>query len=76
MSEIVEVKIKGTAVTARYGSLSDGDILRTDAAFAKHLVEDCKCADYLTAPEIEQKSDASQPASQPSKSKANAKREN
>lgn len=47
--EIVEVKIKSTVVTVRYGSLSSGDILRTDAAFAKHLVEDCGAADYVVA---------------------------
>jgi hypothetical protein len=50
--ELVAVKIKGTTITARYGTLGTGDILRTDAAFAKHLVEDCKAAEYVqpTAP--------------------------
>lgn len=45
--EQVQVKIKGTVTTARYGSLTAGAILRTDAAFAKHLVEDCGAAEYV-----------------------------
>ena len=44
--ELVQVKITGTVDTARYGSLEAGDILRTDAAFAKHLVKDCGAAVY------------------------------
>lgn len=47
---IVEVKIKGTVITAQYGTLSDGDILRTSPAFAAHLVDDCKAAEYTAAP--------------------------
>jgi len=46
MTEIVEVRIKGQVNSNRYGSLSDGDLLRTDAAFARHLVEDCLAAEY------------------------------
>lgn len=45
--EQVQVKIKGTVTTSRYGSLSEGAILRTDAEFAKHLVEDCGAAEYV-----------------------------
>lgn len=48
MAELVQVRIKGTVVTHRYGTLSSGDVLRTDAAFAKHLVEDCSAAEYLS----------------------------
>ena len=48
--EQVQVKITGMAITQRYGTLSTGTILRTDAAFAKHLVEDCHAAEYLAAP--------------------------
>ena len=43
----VQVKIKGTVITAQYGTLSEGTILRTDAAFAKHLVEDANAAEYV-----------------------------
>ena len=42
----VEVEITGQAITARYGTLNTGHILRTDAAFARHLVEDCSVAKY------------------------------
>lgn len=42
----VEIEITGMAITQRYGSLDTGTILRTDAAFAKHLVDECQCAKY------------------------------
>ena len=45
--ELVQVKIKGTVVTSRYGTLASGDVLRTDAAFAKHLVEECQAGEYV-----------------------------
>ena len=44
----VEVKILGLTITAQYGTLNTGDILRTNAEFAKHLVEDCKAAEYIS----------------------------
>jgi hypothetical protein len=47
---MVKVKIKGTVITAQYGALSSGDILVTSEAFAKHLVDDCGAAEYLTEP--------------------------
>jgi hypothetical protein len=50
--EQVQVKITGMVMTHRYGTLSTGDILRTDAAYAKHLVEDCSAAEYITAPAV------------------------
>lgn len=46
--ELVEVEILGSVVTQQYGTLKTGDILRTDAAFAKHLVEDAFAAKYVT----------------------------
>lgn len=49
--ESVKVKIIKTAVTAMYGTLGEGDILITSAQFARHLVEDCSAAEYLTAEE-------------------------
>lgn len=48
--ELIEVEITSQAITAKYGTLSTGDILRTDAEFAKHLVEDCGAAKYRDAP--------------------------
>lgn len=47
--DLVRVKIKGIVVTPQYGTLSPGDELRTDPAFARHLVEDCNAAEYLDA---------------------------
>lgn len=52
--ELVQVRIKGMVVTAQYGSLSSGDVLRTTPAFAKHLVEDCAAAEYIN-PVVEDK---------------------
>ena len=46
----VEVKITSTVVTAPYGTLMPGTILRTSAAYARHLVEDACAAKYITAP--------------------------
>jgi alcohol dehydrogenase YqhD (iron-dependent ADH family) len=44
--EQVKVKMLFTTHTATHGTLNEGAILRTDAAFAKHLVEDCGAAKY------------------------------
>jgi hypothetical protein len=44
--ELVEVEITALVITARYGTLSTGDILKTDQAFADHLVNDCKGAKW------------------------------
>lgn len=46
---MVEVEILGCVMTTQYGTLSTGDILRTDAAFAAHLVNDCNAAKYTQA---------------------------
>lgn len=48
MNDLVAVRITGQAITNRYGTLSAGDVLRTDADFAKHLVDDCRVAEYAT----------------------------
>jgi hypothetical protein len=50
MAELVRVKITATVITSRYGALGPGDFLRTDAAYAKHLVEECSAAKYVTTP--------------------------
>lgn len=60
--ELVQIKIKRLTVTQRYGALTAGDLLRTDAAFARHLVEDCAAAEYTT-----QQKQAEQPATEPPK---------
>jgi len=46
---MVEVKIIGQVITAQYGTLSTGDILKTSPEFAKHLVDDCGAAKYVKA---------------------------
>ena len=48
------VRIKGTVTTSQYGTLSAGTLLRTNEAFAKHLVEDASAAEYVTV-EVEEK---------------------
>jgi hypothetical protein len=45
----VEVEILVQTITAQYGVLSQGDILRTSAEFAAHLVDDCGAAKYVEA---------------------------
>lgn len=55
---IVEVKITGSVTTSLYGPLETGDLLRTNLAFAKHLVEDCRVATYVNqAPAQQAQSD-------------------
>lgn len=51
---MILVKIKGMVTTSQYGTLSDGTLLRTNEAFAKHLVEDASAAEYVTD-ELEEK---------------------
>lgn len=46
--DLIQVRITGLISTTRYGNLQPGDLLRTDAAFARHLVEDCAAAEYIT----------------------------
>ena len=46
--ESVQVRITSTVVTAPYGTLMPGTILRTSPAYAKHLVEDAFAASYIT----------------------------
>ncbi len=48
---MVKVKIKTTVITSQYGTLLTGDELTTNAEFAKHLVDDCNAAEYITKPE-------------------------
>jgi CobQ-like glutamine amidotransferase family enzyme len=47
--EIVQIRITSTVVTAPYGTLMPGTILRTSPAYAKHLVEEACAAKYLEA---------------------------
>ena len=58
--QLVEVKITSTVVTAPYGTLMPGTILRTSQAYAKHLVEEAFAAKYMAEPAEDQ--DAAAPA--------------
>lgn len=49
----VEVEILTQTITAQYGTLAQGDKLRTSKDFAKHLVEDAKAAKYTSARKAE-----------------------
>lgn len=46
---IMQVQIKFTAsgCSAVTGNFAPGDLLRTSAEMARHLVEDAKCAEYV-----------------------------
>ena len=46
--ESVQIRITSTVVTAPYGTLMPGTILRTSPAYAKHLVEEAFAANYIT----------------------------
>lgn len=50
---LVQISITRTIVTERYGALGKDDLLRTDAAFARFLVEDVAAARYITPKTIE-----------------------
>ena len=61
---MVEVEILGQIITSQYGTLNTGDILRTNEAFAKHLVDDCSAAKYCS--KVEQKAgEPEAPADEP-----------
>lgn len=49
----VQVEILKQTITTQYGTLNQGDILRTNRAFASHLVDDC-CAAKYSAPLVTQ----------------------
>jgi hypothetical protein len=51
LMELVKLKITGPVVTSQYGALSAGDILVTSSAFAKHLIEQHKVAEYIVPDE-------------------------
>ena len=47
--ELIDVEILTTTVTGQYGTLAQGDILRTSPAFARHLVKEAYAANYINA---------------------------
>jgi hypothetical protein len=69
--ELVNVKISGTVVSARYGTLTAGDVLRTDAEYARHLVDECGAATYAAKPEKAKQPE--EPAEAPAEAKPKRK---
>ena len=49
---MVQIKIKTTVISAQYGAMTRGDLLRCSAEYARHLVEELNAAEYLEAPAI------------------------
>lgn len=62
---MVDVEIIGMVVTHQYGTLTTGAVLRTDEAFAKHLVEDCGAAKYRMPPSADAHAAVTAPAKPP-----------
>lgn len=68
--ELVEVKILGQVMTAQYGPLKTGDILRTNPEFARHLVEDCGAGEYANVkPAADSAPEEVEQAEQPNRTK-------
>jgi hypothetical protein len=66
--ENIAVEITCTCVTAQYGTLTTGDVLRTSQAFADHLVNEAYCAKYVGVAEIEGTPPAAKTAKKATKS--------
>lgn len=47
---MVRIKFTNLVVSPVYGNCAPGGIVACDEAFARHCVEDLRCAEYLTAP--------------------------
>jgi hypothetical protein len=45
----VQIKFTTTGCSAITGNFAPGDLLRTSAEMARHLVDDAKCAEYVVA---------------------------
>lgn len=45
----VQIKFTAHGCSAVTGNFAPGDLLRTSADVARHLVKDAKCAEYVTA---------------------------
>jgi len=65
----VEVKISGIVSTQRYGTLETGDILRTDAEYARFLVESCQAGEYVKTPANDENKQEEQQATDPKRAR-------
>lgn len=43
----IRVKFKQLVVSPVYGNCGPGDVIACDSSFARHVVEDLGCAEYL-----------------------------
>lgn len=59
---LVQVKITAMVITSQYGALEPGTILRTNEAFARHLVDECQAAKWIEAPKSAEDPVATKPA--------------
>jgi hypothetical protein len=67
---MAKVRIKGLVTTSQYGTLTDGAILTTDAAFAAHLVDECNAAEYCEdSPPVSELTDSKEPSEKRGKRK-------
>lgn len=64
---MIEVEILGCVMTAQYGTLQAGDILRTSEEFAKHLVDDCSAAKYTSVKQVKEDEVVDEEAAKPKK---------
>lgn len=71
--ELIEVEILTTTITGPYGTLAQGDILRTSPEFARHLVKDAYAAKYVSAKDDVEPQQEAAPAAE-SKSTGKAKK--
>lgn len=49
----VQIKFTATGCNMMTGNFAPGDLMRTTAEFARHLVEEAKCAAYVERPQVE-----------------------
>jgi hypothetical protein len=59
---MIQIRFKAQGSNSLIGGFSSGDLARVNEALAKHLVEDAKVAEYVTAP-------AADAAAQPKKAR-------
>lgn len=64
-----QIKFLVGGANSAIGGFSAGDILRCSTAFAKHLVEEVKCAKYIEAPEPKEVAQDVEPAKRGRKAK-------
>lgn len=58
----VQIKFIVSGACSAVGGFAPGDTARIDAALAKHLVDEAKCAVYTTKPVIEKPVEVVKPA--------------